>query len=136
MGMLRINQHNKDVEQILKDSNLTSKIQLFFSTKTWGEDADPCEGNYTLSKLNPKTIRGYVTEVSASSLVWKSYGLHNMGAKEILCDSRYKTWFQNCAKIMIDNEEFQTYREATGGRAIISERKFKMIRVLVAKRTQ
>lgn len=136
MAILRVNKHNKDVEKIFKDSGLSTKIQIFFSTKSFPEDYDPEENNYTLSKLNPKTIRGYITEVSASSLVWKSYGLHNIGAKEILCDSRYKSWFQNCAKIMIENEEFQTYREAAGGRAIISERKFRMIRVLVAKRTQ
>ena len=136
MAMPRINRHLKEAEKIFKNSNTSTKISIFFSTIGYPDDYDPYENNTTDAKLNPKTIRGYVTDISPEALVWKQYGLHNIGAKEIICDARYKEWFLKCAKITIDSDEYQVFKEATGSRAIISDRKFKMIRVVISRRTQ
>jgi len=136
MAMPRTSRHLKDVDRILNDSNLSTKIKIYFSYREYGDDYDPEEANYTDAKLNPKTIRGVVSEISPQALVYKSYGLHEIGAKEIICSSRYKEWFLKCAKITINDEEYQIFKEAAGSRAIISDRRFKTIRVVIARRTQ
>ena len=103
------------------------------STKSIGTDYDPYSKNYTYTNLNPKFIKGYVREISAEKLVWKSYGLSEMGAKEILCRKQYSSWFKNCNKVKIDGDTFQVMKEAQGNRAIIEERPFDMIRVVLRK---
>ena len=92
--MLNIKKSNKEINKLLTNSNLSTKVQIFFSYTTWGDDADPYENNTTDAKLNPKTIKAYVRDVSPEALVYKQYGLHEVGAKEILCDARYKEWFE------------------------------------------
>jgi len=134
--MQNIKKHLPEIDRILKNSNLSTKISIFFSYTAFLDDYDPYESNTADAKLNPKTIRGYVTEVSPQALIYKQYGLHNIGAKEIVCDARYAEWFRKCAKITIDGDEYQIFKEATGSRCIISDRKFKMIRVVVSRRTQ
>lgn len=121
------------ISKLLKDKEFTTKIRIFFSTKTAGDDYDPYEANYTFSNLNPLTIKGYVRDISPEALVWKQYGLANVGAKEIICDEKYKTWFENCNKIEIDNIEYQVFKEGTGNRNIIIKRPYQMIRVVVTR---
>ena len=136
MAFVRIKKHNKEVDKILKDSNLSTKISIYFGYTTFGDDYDSYENNTVDAKLNPKTIKAYVRDVSPEALVYKQYGLHEVGAKEILCDARYKEWFLKCSKITIDGDEYQVYKEATGQRAIITSRPFQTIRVVVSRRTQ
>jgi hypothetical protein len=68
--------------------------------------------------------------------VYKSYGLHEQGAVEVLCSDRYKEWFERCSKIIINTKEYQVFKEAAGQRAIITNRPFKMIRVVLSRRTK
>lgn len=136
MAYVRIKKHNKEIEKLLTDSNLSTKVSVYFKYTAYGDDYDKYEKNTVDAKLNPKTIKAYVRDVSPEALVYKQYGLHEQGAKEILCDARYKEWFEKCAKIVIEGKEYQIFKEGAGQRAIITNRPFKMIRVVVSRRTQ
>ncbi len=123
------------INQILEDRDFTTKITIYFSTKTAGEDFDTYENNYTYTNLNPLTIKGIVTDISPEALVWKSYGLKEIGAKEVVCKSKYAEWFRIANKIVIDGDEFEVYKEGVGNRVIIQKRLYNLIRVVLQKRT-
>lgn len=119
------------IRKLLKDKDFATKILLYFSTKTQAEGYDNYEENYTYSNLNPIAIYGYVTDISPEALVWKQYGLQEIGAKEILCEAKYKEWFKRANKVTIDGDIFEVYREAAGNRVIIQTRPFNTIRILL-----
>lgn len=132
--MINIHKRNIDVFKLLQNSNLCTKIKLFFSTQVAADGYDNYEQNYTQTYLNPLTIKGYVREISAESLVWRQIGAKEVGAKEILCDAKYADWFRNCRKIEIDGDTYETYKETTGGRFMIENRPFNIIKVVVTKK--
>lgn len=123
----------KEIQQLLKNSEFRTKILVYFSTKTAGEDFDPLEQNYTETNLNPKVIYGYVRDVSPEALVWKQYGLSQMGAKEVICDKGYRNWFEKANKITINNNDYSVFKEGTGQRVIIMERPANLIRVILQR---
>jgi len=127
---------NKRIPYINKLINRNAtKISIFFSTKTYGDDYDSYNDNYTFTNLNPLTIKGYVTEISAEALVWKQYGLKATGAVEVLCQKKYRTWFENCNKIVIDSNEYEVMREGVGNRVQIQDRPYQLIRVILNRKT-
>ena len=134
MDELSIKKRNPALSKLLGSANYSTKIKIFFSTAMAGDDYDPYENNLTFSNLNPKTIKGYVRQISSEALVYKQYGLKEQGAKEILTDAKYKEWFENCSKIEIDGKEYQVYREGAGTRCMITERPFQIIKVVVSRR--
>lgn len=134
--MINIKKSSSQINKLLENSNLCTKVSVFFSYRSFGDDYDNYENNYTDANLNSKTLKAYVTDISPQALVYKQYGLHEIGAKEILCKDRYRNWFEKCAKITIDGDEYQVFKEAAGNRAIITSRPFKTIRVVVSRRTQ
>lgn len=123
------------IHELLKDKELTKKIRIYFSVQSVGDDFDPEEGNYTKTALNPITINGIVRSVSPEALVWKQYGLSETGSVEILTDKKYKTWFENCHKIEIDNDIFTVFKDTTGSRAVMQERPNDILRVVLQKRS-
>ncbi len=120
------------IKRLIEDNS--TKILIYFSTKTAGDDYDDYEKNYTYTNLNPHSIKAYVTEISPSALKWTEFGLKEMGAKEIICEEKYRGWFENCNKIEIDGDEYEIFREATGNRAIIQKRAYRLIRVMLQKK--
>jgi len=122
------------LNRLLTNKDLTTKIKIYFSTKSIGDDFDPYEANYIYSNLNPLTIKAYVRELSPEALVWKQYGLKEMGAKEIICEEKYAGWFRKASKIEIDNDIYEVYKEGVGNRAIIQKRPYKLIRILLQKK--
>jgi hypothetical protein len=131
--MINIFKPNREINNLLKNSNLSTKIFLYFSTKTAGDYYDSYEQNYTYTNLNPLCIKGYVRDIKAEALVWKQYGLSEIGAKEILCEEKYASRFRLCNKIEINGDAYQVYKEAQGNRLLIESRPFKLIRVIVQK---
>jgi hypothetical protein len=132
--MLNIHKKLKVINDMLKNSNFSTKVEIYFSTKVVGEDFNPYERNYTFNNLNPITIKAYVREVSPEALVYKQYGLAELGAKEILTEKRYIEYFRQANLIKIDGDEYIVYKEGTGNRLMISERPFNLIRVVVSKK--
>jgi len=119
--------------QTIKTTEFTTKITIYLSSTSAGDAYDPYENNKASTNLNPVTIKGYVHEVSPESLVYKQYGLHNMGAVEIVCEKRYKKYFQLANKIVIGDNEFQVFKEAVGSKALIQERSGQLLRVILNK---
>jgi hypothetical protein len=124
----------REIHNLLKDKTYTEKIKIYFSTKSAGDDYDPYEQNYTLTNLNPKVIRGLVRFISPEALVWKQYGLQEMGAIEIITEKRYKSWFENCAKVEYADDTYTVMKENTGNRVLIQPRANDTIRVILRKR--
>ena len=53
--------------------------------------------------------------------------------KEILCEAKYRKWFELCNKIVVDNIEYQVFKSGTGGKTMIIERPLNIIRVVVSR---
>jgi len=132
---MRINKIRKLplVTKLLNHSDFCTKVLIYMSTKTAGVDYDSDEQNYTYTNLNPITIKAYVTEVSAEGLVFKAYGLQNIGAKSILCEDKYRNLFENCNKLTIDGDNYTVFREGTGSKTLISNRPKHLIRIIVQR---
>ncbi len=130
--MININRRLPFIRKLLRETG--TKVKVYMSYKTVGDDYDPFEKNYTYNNNNPRTLKGYVTEISPEGLVWKSYGLQEMGAKEVVCDEKYRYWFINANKIEIDGDEFEVFKEGTGNRALIQSRPYRLIRVVLQKK--
>ncbi len=124
----------KSISKLLKKSEFRTKVLIYFSTKAYGNDYDPYEGNATLTNLNPKTIYAYVSDITPEALVWKQYGLSQIGAKEILCDKKYRNWFEKANKITIEGNQYSVFMEGTGSKAIITERQANLIRVVLTRK--
>lgn len=131
--MINIKKINKHLLKTIESNQFSTKIQLFFSSKSVGTFYDKYEKNYTFANQNPITIKGYVTEISAEALTWKQYGLSEIGAKEIICNKKYASWFKLASKIEIDGDTYQTYKENLGGKFLISELPLNIIKVIVTK---
>lgn len=124
----------KFLRDLLKRKEFMTKIYIYPSTKSAGDGFDSYEENYTYSNLNPLIIKGYVSQLSPTSLVWKGYGLEEQGAVEVLCEKRYKNYFKIANKIKINDEEYQVFKEASGGHSIISDRPYNIIRVILQRK--
>ena len=125
---------NTFIEKKLKDSEFTTKIYLYMSSTTAGDDYDPYEANYTYSNLNPLTVKGYVRELTPETAFYKQYGLHQSGMKEIICKDRWRNAFERCNKIEIDDIEYQPFKSGTGGKTLITKRPHHLIRVVVSRK--
>lgn len=112
----------RELESIFNNKELTKQIKLYFSTKSIGSDYDSYEKNYTYTELNPKTIRGVVSELSPEALVWKEYGLSEIGAVELICLGKHRSLFENCTRVEIDSNSYAVLKDATGNRAVIQGR--------------
>ena len=130
---ININKKNLEINKLLKSKELSTKIYLYMSTKSAGEDFDSEELNYTYTDLNPIVVKGYVTDIKPEALVWKQYGLAETGAKEVLCEYKYAQWFRLANKIEIDGDEFQIYKENVGNRVLIEKTHFSLARIILRK---
>jgi len=122
-----------DIIKFLRDSEYMTKIKIFFSSKIASDDYDSYSQNYTFTNLNPITIKGYVRDISPEALVWKQYGLAEVGAKEVICDRKYRKWFEKCNKITIGGDEYTVFQNQSGGRAIINDRPMKIIKIVLSR---
>ncbi len=121
------------IKKLINHSSYNTKVRIYFSTKSFGDDYDPYEAKATYTNLNPLTIKAYVREISPEALVWKQYGLQNMGAKELLCEDKYKNYFENCNKLEIAGVDYFVFKEGTGNKTLIIERPNKLLRVIITK---
>lgn len=123
-----------ELHNLLKSSEFSKKVQVIFATTTTGDDYDPEYKNFTKTNLSPLTINAIVRQISPEALVWKQYGLSNIGALELLTEKRYKTWLENASQLIIDGDKYAVFKDGTGGKAIIQERFNDIIRVVISKR--
>ena len=131
--MLNLHKKNKFITDLLSHSYISTKITVYMATRSAGEDFDAEEQNWTYTNLNSHTIRGYVREVDPVKLVWKQYGLSEMGAVEILCEDKYENYFRNANKITINGYDYSVFKEAVGNRILITLRPFCLMRVVLKR---
>jgi len=124
----------KELYNLVEHNEFTTKANLYFSTRSIGDDFDPYEKNYKYTNLNPEVVKGYARELTPSSLVWKNYGLKEQGAVEFLCRSKYREWFEICNKIVINDKEYEVFKEASGNKVLITERPYKFIKVVLKRK--
>jgi hypothetical protein len=127
-------QKKRSIENLITKEKLTTKVKIFFATKSSGDDYDPYEANSTFTNLNPITIKAYVHEITPEQAFYKQYGLHQSGMLEIICDERFRNLFEICNKIEINSIEYQTFKAGTGGRTTITKRPFNTIRVILSRK--
>jgi hypothetical protein len=121
------------IHDLLRDIDFTEKIRVYFSTKYADESFDSFEQNYTLTHLNPIVIRGLLRTVSPEALIWKEYGLSEIGSVEIIAHAKYKEWFKKAMKVEINGDFYTVWKDGTGGRSIIQDRPNRIIRVILKK---
>lgn len=124
-----------EITDILKNKDFTTKIRIYMSSKTASEDYDNYENNYSYTNQNPITIKAYVRDLLPETAFWKQYGLHMSGIKEIITEDRFIEAFENCNKMEIDNIEYEVFKSGTGNNVSITKRPFKMLRVIVSRKT-
>jgi len=122
------------VQRLLNKSKMKTKIYVYFSSKTAGEDYDPYEKNYTDTFKNPQVIKAHVTDLTPESIPWRTQGKHEVGVKMVICDKKYTNWFIYASKIVIDNDEYIVYKDSSGSKSTIIERPFNLIRVILVKK--
>uniref|UniRef100_A0A6M3K4P8 Uncharacterized protein n=1 Tax=viral metagenome TaxID=1070528 RepID=A0A6M3K4P8_9ZZZZ len=130
---MNIKKINRVIQKTIESNNYSTKIELYFSSKTAGTYYDPYEKNYTYSNLNPITIKGFVSDLSMESLVWNQMGLAETGSKVIICQEKYEDWFRNCTLIKIDGDSYQVYKDNVGSKFLITQLRCKLIKVIVTK---
>ena len=134
--MINKNLHLQDFEKLMLKDYTATKITLYFAIKSADDGWDDFEQNLTTTNLNPKTIRGYIHEVTPQQRIYKQYGLSNIGAQEIICDDKYLDWFKTANKIEIEDVE---YRVLSVGNAesnkggLVTKRAFKMAKIVLVR---
>lgn len=123
-----------EIRKVLTNRDLSAKVWIYFSTKTAGSDFDEYEANYTFTDLNPIPIKAYVRTLDPEKAFYKQYGLHVADTKEIICEEKYKSYFENASKIVIDENTYQVFRSGTGNNTLISPRPGALIRVVLTRR--
>ena len=138
--MLNKNLHIRDFENLMLKDYTATKITMYFATKVAEDGYDPYENNLTTSNLNPKTIRAYVHDVTPQQLIYKQYGLSNIGAKELICDEKYLDWFKIANKIVISDIDYKVLSvgNAAGTASnpkgsLFTKRAFKMAKIVLVR---
>jgi hypothetical protein len=130
---MNIKKVNKSITKLLNKKETSTKIDLYFATKTVGEDFDSYEKNYTYTNLNPVTIKAYVNDLTGEQAFYKQYGIHHSGIKSVICEDKYEDWFKRANKIVIDDDEFEVFKDS-GGQMSITKRPFKLIRITIVRK--
>lgn len=122
-----------EFNNILRDQNLNTPIQVYMSTLVAGNDYDSFGNNRTAIPLNPVTVYGYVRDVSPETAFWKQYGLYQSGMVEIICEGRYEQYFRLANKVIINSVEYQVFAEGTGNKTMITKRPGQLLRVVLTR---
>ena len=120
-------------QKLLVDSEFATKIYIYMSSKVAGDDFDPYENNYTFSNLNPIVIKAYVREITPEALVYRQFGLDQIGALEIITEAKYKTIFENCNKIVVNGDNYIVFKEGTG-KSVITKRPGNLLHVVITRK--
>lgn len=121
---------NLDIFKLFKNKDQLTKIEVYPVVLV---ENDPYEHSTDKTLLNPICVKGLVRDLSFGKLVWELQGLRDTGTKEIIISRRYKELFKNCGKIIISDEEYETYKDASGKSLQFIERKDYLL-ILLSKK--
>lgn len=123
-----------EILKVLRNQNFNRKVFVTMNKQVAGNDFDGFENNYQTVNLNPICLPDcYVRELTPETAFWKQYGLHLTGAREIICEDRFRSFFENCNQITIDGILYQPFKGGTGNRTMISGRPGRLIRVVCTR---
>ena len=132
--------HIREFEHLMLKDYTAEKVTLYFAVETALEGYDPYEHNTIPSNLNPKTIRGYIHNITPEQLIYKQYGLSNVGAVEIVVDEKYYNWFKLANKITVAGIDYLVMREGNAAGTpsnpkgtVVAKRAFKMVRLVLVR---
>ena len=132
--------HIRQFENLMTKDYTAEKVTLYFAVETAGEGYDPYEGNTIPTNLNAHTIKGYIHHITPEQLIYKQYGLSNMGALEIIVDDKYYNWFKIANKITVDGVDYRVMREGNADGTpsnprgtVVAKRAFKMVRLVLVR---
>jgi len=91
------------------------KLQTALVYPSQETQKDPYEKNKTISYLNPIPIKALIMNVSPEAIAWKYYGQLPTGSKQLICEKKYLGLFKIADKIVINNEEYKTYKDDQKG---------------------
>ena len=101
-------------KKLIKELGTYVDVFLRDST-TKGANYNPkYEAGSTETYQNPISIKAYVRDKSANSLIINQLGLVAVGAKSVLINASDESYFLNAGKIQIDGENYEVYNNATG----------------------
>ena len=119
--------------KVLRGQDKSTAVTVYPSIAREGKEYDQYENNLTRTNLNPVTIWGYLKTVSAEALVYKQYGLHELGAKEFICEAKYKNYFLIANRIVINGADYQVFISGTGSRLMITDLPGQLIKVVLSR---
>lgn len=125
--------YRKDILKLIKNKNLMTKVFVYMSSASAGDDYDEFENNLVYSSLNPICIKAYVRELTPEQAFYKQYGISQDGMKEIICKEKWRTAFEKCNKIVIDNIIYQVFKSGGGNKTLITKRPYRMLRVVLSR---
>lgn len=96
-------------------------VLIYFPTKIKGEKYDQEESNYDYRLLPPKNIKAYISNTVGMQRTLEEYGLRDKDILKLLIEGRYRKYFELAGKIIIEEKEYNTYREGVGNNVIITE---------------
>jgi hypothetical protein len=110
-----------DLFRFLKDQGELTKIFVYTGTAVV---LDPYKKNTqeTLNSVIP--VEAIVSDASFGSLAYEFYGSIPTGSKKIIAPKIYKGLFECARKILIDEVEYITYKSASKGFQIRTERDY------------
>ena len=120
------------IRTIIKEFGKRVLVYFSFQTKTDGYDS--YRDNKTETNLNSKTLKAYVSSLRSMSSILAEYGLKETGSLQIITDAKYRNYFEHSNKILIDSEEYQVFRESTGGNSLIQSLPKNLIRVILERK--
>lgn len=132
--MLDKKKRNPEFQKLFKLYEFNTKVTLIFSYRQAPEGYDPYEAAEEEYDLNPRTIKAYVIDVTPEAMTYKLQGMAVRGAKEIICDAKYYEWFKICAKVKIDDQEYQVFRLGSASNSTVTKRPFNIMKAYVVQK--
>ena len=93
------------MEELFKESS--QKILIYMSVETV---EDPFEKNVSHSTLNSLPINAIVTDISGSSMSYKTNGIIQEDSKELICEKKHRKLIEMSQFLMVDSIKYQGYK--------------------------
>jgi len=104
--------NNEILNQIKNEPDCNSGIMYVYPAIE--TENDPTEHTVDVTYLNPIPVEIIYRDMSLSSIKWSYEGQIKLGSKEILCDLNWESLLKICKRIVIDDEDYKTYKDAQG----------------------
>lgn len=111
----------KYANYIFKDYK--SKIKIFLPGSTSKSDNYDKyrDTGYVKNQQNWLTVKALVRDTTASELVYKTIGIHEIGAKKIVIKNNDVNLFKLASYVTIDEEQYYVFNDAVGNKMQIQK---------------